>query len=154
MLLISFWAKFESAADGGFCLLESDSKIRVFPYGQAPGIIRSSRMSGEVPSLRAYKMNDLAYAPDKRQQVPRALFLKGLLIVLTIGFALNTLVSLGTMPTDRSPWYYLGCVTCAVILIALPIWTYLEISQLQRALRKVSEEIEELRSRKAHRTGD
>ena len=142
-------------ADAGFGLLESDSGIRAFPYGQVPGIIRASRMSGKVPSLRStYKMNDLAYAPDKRQQVPRALFLKGLLIVLTIGFALNTLVSLGTMPTDRSPWYYLGYVTCAVILIALPIWTYLEISQLQRALRKVFEEIEELRSRKAHRTGD
>ena len=33
----------------------------------------------------------------------------------------------------------------ATIFIAFPIWTCLKISQLQRALRKVSEELEELR---------
>ena len=90
----------------------------------------------------------MVYMPDRRQRVPRALFLKGLLIVLTLGFALNTLGSLGTVPADRSPWYYAGYVMCTFILIAFPIWACLKISQLQRALGKACQEIEELRCRK------
>ena len=94
-------------------------------------------------------MKDLADALGRQQQVPRAFFLKGVLIVLTIIFALNTLVSLGAMPADRSPWYYLGYLTCAAVFVAFPIWSYLKISQLQRALRKASDETKEVRSRKS-----
>ena len=90
-----------------------------------------------------------SHAPYRQPKVPRALFIKGLLILTIAVFGLNILAALHTMPTDRSPAYYTGYAIGGFIFIAVPIWIYLKISHLQQALREAFEEIENLRSRPA-----